>query len=242
MQNTFDNWNGTGQGLEHSGIPGMKWGVRRYQNRDGSLTAAGKARYGKEGTGAGAWKMQRDFNNLDQGYARQNAEREQAYRDMRKYATKAATRSLKKGYDTEEKGMADKRVARNMKKAEAAQNELKKIEGRMKEIESLQMRIIGHAAKQGYTVTSKPVVRMANSGRQIARANGALMALGGGIIPGVIVGSLLASSATTTNGQRVRIREKGPNGSISLVNYAGINRNRNGAAGDPRRDKKRNNE
>ena len=28
--------------LEHYGIPGMKWGVRRYQNKDGSLTAAGK--------------------------------------------------------------------------------------------------------------------------------------------------------------------------------------------------------
>lgn len=59
MNNTFDNWYGTGQDLEHSGIPGMKWGVRRYQNRDGSLTALGKARYGKEGTGAGARKMQR---------------------------------------------------------------------------------------------------------------------------------------------------------------------------------------
>lgn len=28
--------------LEHHGILGMKWGVRRYQNKDGSLTAAGK--------------------------------------------------------------------------------------------------------------------------------------------------------------------------------------------------------
>ena len=31
--------------LYHHGIKGMKWGVRRYQNPDGSLTAAGKARY-----------------------------------------------------------------------------------------------------------------------------------------------------------------------------------------------------
>lgn len=32
--------------LYHYGIQGQKWGVRRYQNEDGSLTAAGKERYG----------------------------------------------------------------------------------------------------------------------------------------------------------------------------------------------------
>lgn len=30
--------------MYHHGIKGMKWGVRRYQNKDGSLTAAGKKR------------------------------------------------------------------------------------------------------------------------------------------------------------------------------------------------------
>lgn len=31
--------------LYHHGVKGMKWGVRRYQNTDGSLTPAGKRRY-----------------------------------------------------------------------------------------------------------------------------------------------------------------------------------------------------
>ena len=31
--------------LYHHGIKGQKWGVRRYQNSDGSLTSAGKKRY-----------------------------------------------------------------------------------------------------------------------------------------------------------------------------------------------------
>lgn len=31
--------------LAHYGVQGMKWGIRNYQNADGTLTSAGKARY-----------------------------------------------------------------------------------------------------------------------------------------------------------------------------------------------------
>lgn len=34
--------------LQHSGIKGMRWGMRRYQNPDGTLTEAGKERYGRD--------------------------------------------------------------------------------------------------------------------------------------------------------------------------------------------------
>ncbi len=40
--------------LYHYGVPKMKWGERRYQNPDGSLTSLGREHYGvgkkKEGT------------------------------------------------------------------------------------------------------------------------------------------------------------------------------------------------
>lgn len=36
--------------LTHHGILGQKWGVRRYQNADGSLTEAGKKHYALEGS------------------------------------------------------------------------------------------------------------------------------------------------------------------------------------------------
>ena len=34
--------------LQHHGILGMKWGIRRYENEDGTLTEAGKKRYNKQ--------------------------------------------------------------------------------------------------------------------------------------------------------------------------------------------------
>lgn len=42
IMNNYD-WN-----LYHSGVLGQKWGIRRYQNEDGTLTALGKQRYAKD--------------------------------------------------------------------------------------------------------------------------------------------------------------------------------------------------
>lgn len=42
--------------LAHHGTKGMKWGIRNYQNKDGSLTPAGKKRYGSLEDAVGAVK------------------------------------------------------------------------------------------------------------------------------------------------------------------------------------------
>ena len=47
----MNTWTCTRQGeLYHHGIKGQKWGVRRFQNKDGSLTPAGRRRYDDDGS------------------------------------------------------------------------------------------------------------------------------------------------------------------------------------------------
>ena len=62
--------------ISHSGIKGQKWGVRRFQNPDGSLTEAGKIRYGYYTNADGTKdtkRLQKDAKHDAEEYARAKA-------------------------------------------------------------------------------------------------------------------------------------------------------------------------
>ena len=77
--------------LRHHGIKGMKWGFRRYQNKDGSLTPAGRKRYDKEIESLKSEKAQ-----LQQKHKNMNAQqRMQARKDKLKADIAAEKEYLK---------------------------------------------------------------------------------------------------------------------------------------------------
>lgn len=81
MATRFDDWEG--EFLAHHGIKGQKWGVRRYQNSDGTLTMLGKIRMGKD-----ARKDSREIKRAIKSRNRENKEwgreRDQAIKRLKK--------------------------------------------------------------------------------------------------------------------------------------------------------------
>lgn len=69
--------------LYHHGILGQKWGVRRYQNSDGSLTSAGKQRYGEKLT-----KEEKIAKRREKAEAEYKRKNDENYTDAKKQVAK----------------------------------------------------------------------------------------------------------------------------------------------------------
>lgn len=73
--------------LSHAGIKGMKWGKRRYQNPDGSLTPEGKLRYHEDYIRV---RETKDIRNMSDKELRERINRFQMEEQYTKYAEKYA--------------------------------------------------------------------------------------------------------------------------------------------------------
>lgn len=83
--------------LVHHGIKGQRWGVRRFQNKNGSLTSAGKRRYDADGVkiSSDAQKLYKKAGDYNRFYAEDKARNvQQAKKDAQR---------VKEGKMTEQK-------------------------------------------------------------------------------------------------------------------------------------------
>lgn len=105
--------------LYHYGVLGMKWGVRRYQNKDGSLTAAGKQRYGEVGKRHLTRDEKKDLKVRKKKLADMYKTTEYidtTYYDAKRKADKYESKSWK---EIAKKGNVSAKTSENLKKARA---------------------------------------------------------------------------------------------------------------------------
>lgn len=104
--------------LSHHGILGMKWGVRRYQNKDGTLTAAGRKRYyGDDNNYRNGWKW--NGGNLTKAG-------EKAFKNRKGEWKNTPAAQEAKRHEENNRAMKDAETARTRKAVEYVENEYEK--------------------------------------------------------------------------------------------------------------------
>lgn len=88
--------------LAHYGILGMRWGIRRYQNKDGSLTAAGKKKrkidsLNEESKDASKPKKLSEMSDSEIGDKIKRMQLEKNYLDLEKQLASLKPQQISKG-------------------------------------------------------------------------------------------------------------------------------------------------
>ena len=107
--------------IAHSGVKGMRWGVRRYQNKDGSLTPAGEKRYGKSKEEAMKARAKAKAK-AEKAKAKEAKKAEKANAKAAKQDDKANKKLMKKSV----KDMTDEELKRAIARANLEEEYLKK--------------------------------------------------------------------------------------------------------------------
>lgn len=87
--------------LRHHGVKGMRWGVRRFQNKDGSLTPAGKKRY------YDTPELNRQKSEMKSTKTVRDASRRDYNRASNRYSNVPTTKNLKAATEAQKRYLAD---------------------------------------------------------------------------------------------------------------------------------------
>jgi predicted Fe-Mo cluster-binding NifX family protein len=209
--------------LYHHGIKGQKWGIRRYQNEDGTLTEAGLKRYY-----GNSKKVEKTLNSLEKKYAYSIGDKNKALRKydklnrktLNKYEKLTGKRDLFDGNANEITKKFEESGLRNSKKwkkiVDLQNRNIKDLdisEANVKKAEEKIWKALSTAHNQGYSVIGTPKYRQTvRNGEQFI---GALLTggLGEGIRERVVYGP--GGTATLTNQYSV---QKDKSGSLRFAN------------------------
>lgn len=150
--------------IQHYGIMGMKWGVRRYQNEDGTLTPEGMRRYsGDIDSKSSALKIQRKLNNADK------ISSDYVGRTIGNLETARKLRAKGKN-----------------EKAEKFEKQARKDMNTSKSIDSETWKVYAKAVENGMNVKVKDVMRMTDKAGSDAYLAQMIAGLPGGLINATI--------------------------------------------------------
>lgn len=199
--------------LVHHGILGQKWGVRRYQNEDGSLTDAGRKRY------TSASEHSRRLNDLDKEKA-DHVYNLDKYGSMRNRYESRIERAEKKGdFAKSEKYKS---------KFEAADKKYSEYQGKIKDVNQRTQKAIQDAIDAGYDVNMKTCKRSPKTDRGkrfLANAGGLMLSAAIAVSPSPVVPVVIGT--TSVPGYKYNVRQGAdPNkGRITTTVKDGIHRN-----------------
>jgi len=141
--------------LIHHGILGQKWGVRRFQNKDGSLTAAGRRREARNIT--------KRLNEMDKSTVMDKRSYHEHSAKATRYANKINKLASKKQTNRRINKIEDLRSKKSVED-EAANMYRNKVLSVENKIHNL----VDQYDKQGYTIKSELVSRNATKGAEYA--------------------------------------------------------------------------